>query len=143
MKNRRLHIDEVVSILRMKYESKRSNVEISKLLSISKTTVNNYVRRSVNANICVWPLTEVIDNFELEKRIFPETDNGRKSKINQFDYKDILAIMKEKGATLKQLHAEIFEINNQFVSYSQFCREYRRYKKSIKANRKNMNTYAS
>lgn len=60
---------KVREILRLKHTHQMSERQISRTIGLSRSTVSDYLRRTVTAGVH-WPIPEV-DDASLERRLFP------------------------------------------------------------------------
>ena len=71
MAQKRICMRQIKEVLRLKYESGKSQREIKNICGIGKTTVQEYLSRAKAAGI-VWPPPDGMTDAELEQRLFPE-----------------------------------------------------------------------
>lgn len=109
--------------------------ETSRLLRVGRRTVTAYAERFKTAQLS-WPLSIDIDDDQLEKALFPSTERQKKTDPPVHDFAAVHAALGQKGATLGILYQEWREgvpLKNQ-ISYSQFCRRYNRFRKSLQVS---------
>lgn len=102
---------------------------VSKSLGISRKSVNEYILRAKSAGLS-WPLNQNINDFELENMLFPHAIQGAKH-TPQPDWQMVYNEMQRKGSTLEALHEEYMQVFVNGMSYSNFCTNFRKYKKSL------------
>ena len=71
----RLSMRKVREVLRLKHALGMSYRKISEATGVSKTQVAEYVRRAEVAGL-EWPVPEGIDDTELDRRLFPVSDDS-------------------------------------------------------------------
>ncbi|WP_082889307.1 IS21 family transposase [Methylovorus sp. MM2] len=129
---------KIRDVLRLTFESRMSHRMIEKAIGVSRKTVADYLRRMSNANI-TWPLPIDLDDATLEKRLFPTIKrNGAPNR--KPDWSLVNQELKEKGATLAQLHVEYLIDHPDGMKYSNYCTQYREYKKTLKRSLRQIHT---
>ena len=73
MTRKRMHIRVIREILRLRFSLNRSIREISQSVNRSSTGVHNLVRKAEKANLG-WPAPENMDDDELERILYSESD---------------------------------------------------------------------
>lgn len=117
-------------ILRLHHSCNLSQKKISKSTGCSRGAVAEYLQRAKAANLS-WPLPEELDDdFKLEQRLFPATENAQSSRP-QIDCEYIHKELKKKGVTKIQLWAEYREVHPDGYSYSQYCDIYLRWSRKL------------
>ena len=125
MPNKRLSMRKVKEVLRLHFEVGLKLRPIARSLSLSPSTVGDYLRRARVVGI-TWPLPAEIDEPELERRLFPPPKPGR-AKRPLPDWAVMHQELKRKGMTLALLWHEYKSTHPEGIQYSQFCAYYRRY----------------
>ena len=125
MPNKRLSMRKVKEVLRLHFEAGLKLRPIARSLSLSPSTVGDYLRRARVVGIA-WPLPAGIDEAELEHRLFPPSKPGR-AKRPLPDWAMVHQELKRKGMTLALLWHEYKSAHPEGIQYSQFCAHYRRY----------------
>ncbi len=110
--------------LRLHFDSGLGHRPISRCLSISRTTVGDYLRRAAKAGLG-WPLPESLTDQELERRLFPPVLPVPASDRLAPDLAHIHIELKRKGVTLMLLWEEYQADNPQVYRYSRYCDLYR------------------
>ena len=70
MPNERLSMRKIREILRLKWELKLRNRQVSRSCAVSHNTVREYVFRATQAGLS-WPLPAEMDDGALERLLFP------------------------------------------------------------------------
>lgn len=133
MANQRLPMRNIREILRLKYQARLSNRQIADRQSISHSTVNDYLRRAKATSIA-WPLPEDLSDQELESRLFSDAVPPAQKIRFQPDYAylyDELRAYKNINLTLDLLWREYKEQHPEGYQYSQFCENYRQWRKKL------------
>ncbi len=124
----RITMRRIREILRLHFEQGLNQVEISQSCSISRSTVGDYLRRFAATGLS-WPLPkETDDNLIVEELLYPKKKVTEKPQLN---YEEIHKELSKKGVTLQLLWQEYKFQNPSGYQYSQFCRYYRNWKKTI------------
>lgn len=118
----------VREVFRQKWELKRSNRNIGVSLSISKSTVANYLLRAKEAGVESLEQLKLLDNEKLKLVIFPKNEES----IIKIDFKKITKELTRPYVTLMLLWEEEVENNPSFISYSRYCYHFRKWKKEQK-----------
>ncbi len=122
---------QIRQVLRLANSNEKSQRSIARSLNISRDAVADYITRAAAVGLS-WPLPEDMDDYELERRLFPV--NARASKLNKAEpnWVEIHLALKTKGSTLQVLHEEYLAGNLAGMAYSYFCERYREYKRTLK-----------
>lgn len=122
MPAQRLSMRKIKDLLRLKHACQLSNRQVARCLSLSHSTVGDYLRRAEAAGLC-WPLPDDLSELELERRLFPDTEALSTEALP--DWNTIHREYKKKGVTLQLLWQE-YRLNHETgYSYSRFCERYR------------------
>ncbi len=124
----KLCMKKIKEILRLHYDQKRSQREISRSVGISLGSVSHYLKRALDAQIG-WPLPEALSDKALYKKLYPKdfkTPADTKLK-DSLDLNKIHQELKRKGVTLLLLWYEYKAITPQGYSYSRYCHLYQDY----------------
>jgi transposase len=70
MPAKRLSMRKIKEVLRLKWERGLSNRQIAAACGVSRPTVSEYLRRTVEAGLS-WPLPADLDEAHLEQLLFP------------------------------------------------------------------------
>ncbi len=124
MSVRRIAIDTIRDLLRLKLDTQLSHGQIAAVLSISKGVVSKYVSLAAKANLD-WPTIRFLDDAELEKKI-DAVRSKRPSSYAAPDYARIHHELHSKGATLLQSWEEYKSVHagQRTHQYTQFCERY-------------------
>ena len=121
MPNVRLSMRKIKEVLRLKYENGLSNRNTARSLSISRSTVAEYINRARSVGI-TWPIPEGMDEAALERLLFPQPEHGV-AKVGP-DWSQIYQEYKRPHVTLALLWVEYKEKNPQGYQYTRFCQLY-------------------
>ncbi len=119
----RLSMRTIKEVLRLKWEKKFSNKQVSQSCNIARSTVREYVGRAQSAGLS-WPLAADLDDSQLEALLFPPppTDTSEKRGLPDMEY--IRKELTRKSVTLNLLWLEYRQANPGGYQYSQFCHHY-------------------
>ena len=122
---------KVRDVLTCLFDNDMSIRETAHFIGVNRSTVSDYQKRFADSPL-TWPLKADIDDEMLEQALYssaPAIDSAPKHNI---DFAVIHAEMRKKGATLSVLHEECNDgEDGQRIGYSQFCRLYKKFKKSL------------
>lgn len=130
MPKKRTPMSKINDVLRLKFEGKLSNRDVSQCLKIGAATVSDILGRFRNAKL-PWPLPIDINESALEARLYP----GKLSTHNKTppDFALIHQELKRKGMTKLLLWQEYqAEYPETAYAYTQFCAHYQTWKKKLK-----------
>lgn len=120
--------------LRLYYENKFSQSQISKMLGISRSTVQEYLSRLTIASMSFEDIRCVSD-ADLESALYhrmPKEIRAASSSDKEPDYKYIHAELAKNGVTLRLLWEEYKCGIPGGYQYSQFCFHYQQWRKTLK-----------
>jgi transposase len=144
MTNRRIDMRKIRDVLTNHFDRRFSNRKNATIVGMNHTTIAEYLERFNKAGLS-WPLPTEMDDATLEGLLFlkPSTAVPTESAANPIDFAEIHEELKKQGATLTTLHAEWEEqVSPQAaISYSQFCRGYRAFKKSLNISMRRTEVY--
>ena len=120
---------KISEVLRLRYALDCSYRDISKSLSISISTVSDYLARARQAGVG-WPLPEGMTEQTLYDKLFLPVDSSVKERTLP-DMEWVHRELRKKGMTLRLLWREYRDIHHDGFGYTQFCVRYRRYLKQI------------
>lgn len=126
MPNERLSVRKIREILRLKWELKLRNRQVSRSCSVSHNTVREYVFRATKAGLS-WPLPAGMDDGALERLLFPVPVKVAAEDRNMPSMEYLRKELGRKHVTLMLLWQEYKEGNPEGYQYSQFCEIYRRW----------------
>tara|TARA_B100000683_G_C12491122_1_gene554582 strand:+ start:485 stop:2011 length:1527 start_codon:yes stop_codon:yes gene_type:complete len=115
-------------ILRHSLELDLSGNAIHGILKVSRGTVQDCIRRARAAGL-TWEKVESLSDDALFAVLFPEKKAKELVDI-EVDFERILAELKRRGVKLTLLYEEQVESRGLNLSYSQFCRRFRKWSKS-------------
>jgi transposase len=132
MAKSRLSMRKIKETLRLSYQCGLSRRQVAHSLSVSRSTVADYLYRAQRAGIG-WPLPEELTDQELEQKLFPQgTVPSSVKPLPDFDYiYQELKAHKKFNLTLDLLWREYREQYPEGYQYSQFCLLYRRWQKKL------------
>ncbi len=129
MARRRTSMKKVKEIIRLSHK-KLSHREIAASVGIGKSTVSDTLKKLKESNI---ELREVLTFSEdqILKLLYPpnQLENSEEQKP---DWKHVASQLAKKGVTRRLLWCEYRESAPEGLSYSQFCRDFREWKKHSK-----------
>jgi transposase len=121
---------QVREILRLKYEQRLPHRAIARACNVGLGTVSEYCRRARQAGLS-WPLPEDWDDGHLEARLFQRVTDVVGVPRPLPDMAWIHQELKLPGVTLQRLHLEYLERHPTGYRYSQFCRHYERWVRTL------------
>ena len=117
-------------LLRLKYQAGLTHRQIAASLSVSSSTVSNYVNRAAQLGLTAWPLEPEWDDRRLEQT-FLQTRVQPKAARCWPDWAAIHQELRRKGVTLELLWQEYSERHpDNHYSYNHFCRQYRAWRQT-------------
>ena len=124
MANTRKSMRKIRQVLKLAWESELGKHQIARSLSMSATTVGEYLLRASTAELS-WPLPEALDDAALEAKLFPKLPKAERESRPMPDWPTVRKEMTRKGVTLLLLWDEYKAIHPDGLQYSQFCDRYR------------------
>lgn len=124
MSQRRIGMQKIREILRLKWECGLSLNQIASSCKSSKTAVRKCLRRAEAVGL-KWPLPAGMDDIGLERQLYPaapSSEDGRQGTLPAWS--DIHMELKKKGVTLRLLWEEYKERQPGGIQYSWFCELY-------------------
>ncbi|SOB75365.1 Homeodomain-like domain-containing protein [Marinobacter sp. LV10R510-11A] len=115
---------KIKEVLRLKWERKLSNRQIAAACGVSRPTVSEYLRRTVEAGLS-WPLPADLDEAHLEQLLFPPPPDLPAQIRGIPDWQKIHEELRGKHVTLFLLWQEYREANPEGYQYSWYCEHYR------------------
>ena len=107
---------------------------ISKSLGVSRKSVSEYILRATSAGL-TWPIDPKINDQELGSMLFPHAIVGAKHTPKP-NWEIVFEDMKKKGSTIEALHEDYLQEHPDGMSYSNFCTNFRAYKKTLNKSMK-------
>lgn len=117
---------QIKEVLRQKWGLGCSNRQIAASCGLSRPTVAAYVKRAEAAGLS-WPLSDELDDTELEGKLFPPAVTMPSEQRAVPDWSLVHRELKRKGVTLMLLWDEYKAANPEGFQYSWFCEHYRRW----------------
>ncbi len=130
MTTERLLMRQVREILRLKYEQRLPHRAIARACGVGVGTVSEYCRRAHRAGL-TWPLPEDWDDGQLEGRLFQRVGDLVGVPRPRPDMAWIHQELKRPGVTRLRLWLEYLERQREGDRYSQFCRHYQRWARTL------------
>jgi len=127
----RLSMRTIKEVLRLKWEKRFSNKQISQSCNIARSTIRDYVARAERGGLG-WPLPPDLDDGRLEALLF-SSPPARESSEHRGPL-DMAYIHKElarKSMTLRLLWLEYKAANPDGYQYSQFCFHYHQWRDKL------------
>lgn len=124
MTNQRLSMRMIREVLRLYHACRLSQKKISKSLGCSRGAVAEYIHRAEAAGL-TWPLSDDIDDEQLEHRLYPP--RAEMAQRPQPNCAYMYLELKLKGVTLIQLWAEYQEDYPNGYGLSQYCEIYKQW----------------
>jgi len=124
------------------YEKRLSLRKCSKYTGVSRTSVQEYMERFQRSGLS-WPLSPEIDDQALEEALFPSVKVIALINNAAIDFEKLHSELQMKGATLAVLHNEWLQETPKelHLSYSQFCRSYKDFRKTLRISMRRVETY--
>jgi hypothetical protein len=85
MATKRVKMRKIREILRLKQEKGLPHRSIARSLHLGIGTVSEYLAKAKEVGLS-WPLSEEMDDAELERRLFPSMQEPRKQAMPDFAY---------------------------------------------------------
>jgi transposase len=118
--------------LRLYYENNMSQSQISRSLSISRSTVQDYLSRLTIATLTYGDITNLSDH-DLESKLYNKSnDISKRPDEKEIDYEYLHKELTRPGVTLRLLWEEYKRNKPAGHQYSQFCWHYQQWSKSLK-----------
>lgn len=117
---------QIRQILKLSREGGLTRRQIARCLSLSPTTVGEYLSRAEQAGLG-WPLPGELDDAQLEAKLFSRPAPPRPANRPSPDWSEVHRELKRKGVTLMLLWQEYKARYPEGVQYSQFCERYRQF----------------
>jgi transposase len=127
----RLLMRHVREILRLKYEQHLAHRAIARACGVGVGTVGAYCHRAQQAGV-TWPLPAAWDDAQLEARLFRRVSDVVGVPRPLPAMAELHQELKRPGVTLQRLHLEYLAQHPTGYRYSQFCRHYERWVRTLK-----------
>jgi transposase len=128
----KLSMRKIKDILRLRSELSLSHRDIASSIKASSSTVGECLRRTKEAGLS-WPLPEHLDDEQLEQMLYSPIRNQTSQISHDFDWKQIHSELRRKGVTRYLLWYDYKQEHPEGLSYSRFCKRYRKWLKTIDA----------
>ena len=122
---------KVREVLRLRHALSLSYREISEALSVGKTSVGEIVRRADVVGL-TWPLPQLVDDGELERRLFTAAGEAQPERPAP-DWATLHEELKRRSVTLVLLWQEYRAEHPDGYGYSRFCDLYGEWRRSVSA----------
>jgi transposase len=122
---------QVREILRLKYEQRLPHRAIARACGVGVGTVGAYCQRAQQAGL-TWPLPAEWDDAKLEARLFHRVGDVVGMPRPLPDMAWLHQELKRPGVTLQRLHLEYLAQHRDGYRYSQFCRHYERWVRTLR-----------
>ncbi len=132
MATKRLSMQNIREILRLKWVLHRSHRETARSLGVSAGVVGSVMVRVKKKGLS-WSMVERLTDGELEQLLYGPRDVGDVERPKP-DCVLIHTELRRPGVTLELLHVEYLEANPAGLRYSAFCERYKRWKKRQRAS---------
>lgn len=131
MVQERVHMRKIVELLRLTKDRGLSINQAALVCQIGRSTAQSYVDRFESSNIA-WPLPEGMTRDDLENSLFGHSGSTNVAgKRFPVDLKYLAEEMRRPNVTLALLWEEYKQHHPDGYQYSQFCKRYRQYKKTV------------
>ena len=127
----KLLMRQVREILRLKYEQRLPHRAIARACGVGVGTVGAYCHRAQQAGL-TWPLPAEWDDAQLEARLFQRVGLLVGAPRPLPDMAWLHQELKRPGVTLQRLHLEYLAQHPDGYRYSQFCRHYERWARTLR-----------
>jgi transposase len=122
---------KIREILRLVWSCSQSRRDTARTCGVGKSTVNDTINRAFAAGLS-WPLPPDLDDDALGRRLYPPSVNPASRKLAQPDWQALHdELVKHKKLTLMLLWHEYKEGNPAGYQYSQFCKLFCQWKKTL------------
>ena len=121
---------KIKEVLRLHFETRLSERQISKICALGKGTVRRFLKRAEVAALS-WPLPPGWDDAALEKKLFPPPPPPSAGQRPQPDYATVHKELKGPNVTLQLLWEEYKQEHPTGYSYSRFSELYGEWSKRL------------
>ena len=119
MPRKRLSMRKIREVLRLLWGQGRSAREVAKSCGLARSTVREYERRALDADLS-WPLPDV-DDGTLETRLFPPPPDVASDDRPVPDWDKVDKALRKKGMTRLLLWQQYRAANPDGYSYTRYC----------------------
>ena len=125
----KLSMRKIREVLRLHHAAGMSVRAIARSVKAPPSTVGEYIRRAEVQGLS-WPLPELLDDGELEHRLFPApAPSGARRPLP--DSSKVHRELRRKGVTLALLWQEYKASHPEGLQYSQLCERYRAFASTL------------
>ncbi len=114
-------------ILRHALDLQLSGNATCTLVGVSRGIVQDCIKRARSANLS-WEQVHAMSDDDLFAHLFPEKKAKQVESV-EMDWERVFAELKRRGVTLRLLYEEQAESQGTKLSYSQYCRRFRKWAK--------------
>ncbi len=125
----RLSMRNVREILRQYWGLNLSINKIHQSCGISRSTVDDYIRRAKAANLS-WPLPDELDDDSLERMLFPSASPAVVKERPLPNWSEVHEKLRRKGETLSRIWLIYKQDNQDGYEFSRFFELYRQWRKA-------------
>ncbi len=135
MSQERISMRKLKEVYRLHFECNLSNRKIALALKLSATTIGHYVKAAKDSGLSYQSLCEMNEH---ELCTLVEKFSHKLKAVSAgsaIDFASVHAELRQKGVTRQLLYQEYQQAlaaNQKAISYSEFCRQYRQFKKVLK-----------
>lgn len=126
----RVSMRKIRDVLRLSHELGLSRRAVAEATGVGKSAVGNYLRRAETAGL-TWSQATVLDDAELERRLFHALDGGP-GRADP-DWAFIHGELKRRGVTRVLLWQEYKAEHPSGYSYSRFCERFEQWRRRLTA----------
>lgn len=130
MPRERIPMRKITEVLRLKWSAGLGHRAIARSCGVAKSTVDEYVQRATAAGLG-WPLPPELDDAALEQLLYPPTITPEIASRPLPDWSVLHGELIRRDVNLMLLWHEYKETHPDGYQYSQFCRLYHAYAKTI------------
>lgn len=117
--------------LRLYFENKFNQSQISRTLNISRSTIQDYLSKCAIASLS-YDVVRTLSDEDLEKKLYNKPDLGTVLPAKEMDCEYIHKELSSAGVTLRLLWEEFKKEHPVGYSYSQYCWHYQQWRKTLK-----------
>lgn len=125
----KISMRKISEIFRQRFELKLGYRDIARSVDLSIGTISEYIRRGKAAGL-EWPFPPGLSEQALYDKLFLPSPVKTKNRVLP-DWKYVHKELRKKGITLHLLWREYRNEHAEGLGYSQFCRHYQDFKKTI------------
>ena len=130
MTKKRVTMRKIRDVLRLKFDHHLSDRDIGRSVRLGRTTVQNYVKRALNAGLD-WPLAPELDDVQLEHLLFRQAEVPPVGAAAEPDWPQIDRELRRKGVTRLLLWEEYRGLQPDGLKYPTFNAHYRAWKGAV------------